>query len=84
MSSNYNQPPQIVYMQQPPPPKYSGMCIAGFITSFFLTLIPFIFCIVGISECNKYHYRGAGLGIAGLTITILKTGFVALTLLMSY
>lgn len=84
MSSNYNQPPQIVYMQQPPQPKYSGMCIAGFITSFFLTLIPLIFCIVGISECNKYHYRGAGLGIAGLTITILKVGFVALTLLMSY
>ena len=82
-NNNYNQPPQIVYVQQPQPTKYSGMCIAGFITSFFLTVIPFIFCIIGISECNTYHYRGAGLGIAGLTITILKAVFLVFTVLIS-
>ena len=80
MSTNPNQ--RIVYVY-PPQAKYSGMCIAGFILSFLCILLPFIFCLIGIGECNKYHYRGIGLGIAGLTITIIKAAYIGFYILMS-
>lgn len=76
-----DQQPKIIYVQAPPP-KYSGWCIAGFIISFFpvLFLFSLCFCIAGIVDCHKLHYRGEGLGVAGLTITLLEIGWFILML----
>lgn len=77
-----NQQPKIVYVKAPPQ-KYSGLCIAGFIMSFipFLFLFSLCFCAIGIAECNKNNYRGGGLGIAGLTISILEICWILLMIM---
>ena len=50
-------------------PPYSGLCIAGFITSFFSLLpISIVLSILGVKDCNLTGKRGKGLGIAALFI----------------
>lgn len=67
-------PPQGYY----PPPyageaKTSGMAIAGFVLSFFCSLLGLIFSCIGYSECKKSNGQvtGEGLAIAGIVISII-------------
>jgi len=50
----------------------NGAAIAGFICSFFFTIIGLILSIIGISEANKHDGTGKGLAIAGLIISLLR------------
>lgn len=51
----------------------SGMAIAGFVLSFFCSLLGLIFSCIGYSECKKSGgtVTGEGLAIAGIIISIL-------------
>lgn len=51
----------------------SGMAIAGFVLSFFCSLLGLIFSCIGYSECKKSNGQvtGEGLAIAGIIISIL-------------
>lgn len=49
--------------------KTNGYAIAGFIASFFTTIIAIILCCIGISK-SKETNSGKGLAIAGLIIAI--------------
>jgi len=51
----------------------SGMAIAGFVLSFFCSLLGLIFSCIGYSECKKSGgtVTGEGLAIAGIVISIL-------------
>lgn len=53
--------------------KTNGACLAGFITSFFLSIIPIILGIIGISQVSKNADEdGKELAIAGIIISALK------------
>lgn len=51
----------------------SGMAIAGFVLSFFCSILGLIFSCVGYSECKKSGgtVTGEGLAIAGIVISVL-------------
>ena len=57
----------------PMPTRTSGMAIAGFVLSFFCSLLGLIFSCIGYSECKKSggSVTGEGLAIAGIIISIL-------------
>ncbi len=52
----------------------SGMAIAGFVLSFFCSLLGLIFSIIGYNECKKSGgiVKGEGLALAGIIIAILN------------
>ena len=75
-----NYPPMGGY---PPPPyggmpnmpvqtRTSGMAIAGFVLSFFCSLLGLIFSIMGYNECKRSDgtVTGEGLAMAGIIISI--------------
>lgn len=51
--------------------KSNGMATAGFILSFFFTLLGLIFSIIGLKK-SKETNSGQGLSIAGIIISSLK------------
>ena len=61
----YNSPPVM--------PRTSGMAIAGFILSFFCSLLGLIFSIIGYNEARKSGgaVTGEGLALAGIIISII-------------
>lgn len=46
----------------------NGMAIAGFVCSFFIPLLGWIFGGVGLSRANKRNGKGKGFSIASLVI----------------
>ena len=50
----------------------NGMAIAGFVLSFLVPLLGFIFSIIGISNAkSRPDQKGMGLAVAGLVISCL-------------
>jgi len=49
--------------------EYSKMAIAGFICSFFSSLLGWIFSGIGLHNIAKYDLKGKGLSIAGIIIS---------------
>ena len=65
----YGQP----YGVPPMMPRTSGMAIAGFVLSFFCSLLGLIFSIIGYNECKRSggQVTGDGLALAGIIISIV-------------
>ena len=49
-------------------PKGNGMAIAGFVCSFFVPLLGWIFGGIGLSRANKRNGKGKGFSVAAITI----------------
>lgn len=49
-------------------PKGNGMAIAGFVCSFFIPLLGWIFGGIGLSRARKRNGKGLGFSIAALAI----------------
>ena len=47
----------------------NGMAIAGFVCSFFIPLLGWIFGGVGLSRANKRNGKGKGFSIAAIAIS---------------
>jgi uncharacterized protein with PQ loop repeat len=60
-------------MAMPMQQRTSGMAIAGFVLSFFCSLLGLIFSIMGHNECKRSNgaVGGDGLAIAGIVISSL-------------
>lgn len=56
---------------QPEEPKSNGMAIAGFVCSFFIPILGWIFGGIGLSKAGKRKGKGKGLSIAALIISTL-------------
>lgn len=76
------QQPVVVQVVQQPQAQQSGLCIAGFIVSFFSGIIGMILSVMGIRKCNKEGLRGKGFGIAGITISAIKLIIIGFYLLI--
>ena len=52
-------------------PRTSGLAIAGFVCSFFCSLLGLVLSILGYSECKRSNgmVKGTGLAIAGMVIS---------------
>lgn len=75
-------PPPMMMMQQ----RTSGMAIAGFICSFFCSVLGLIFSIMGHNEVKRSNgtVGGGGLAMAGIIISIvgLAIGVIYMILIM--
>jgi hypothetical protein len=83
-------PPGIPYGTPPTPPpsanypmggygmpvmqRASGLAIAGFVLSFFCSVLGLIFSIIGYNECKQSNgtVTGEGLALAGIIISIIS------------
>ena len=50
----------------------NGMAIAGFICSFFIPLLGWIFGGIGLSKANKLYGKGKGFAIAAIIISTVS------------
>ncbi|MEE1296335.1 MAG: DUF4190 domain-containing protein [Bifidobacterium sp.] len=48
------------------------MAIAGFVCSFFVSIVGLVLSIIGLTQVNKSHERGRGLAIAGIVISAIS------------
>src|SRR5207248_341094 len=78
MAMPYGMPPMPgggygAFNAPPVMPRTSGMAIAGFILSFFCSLLGLIFSIIGYNEARKSGgaVTGEGLALAGIIISII-------------
>ncbi|WP_241519589.1 DUF4854 domain-containing protein [Bifidobacterium callitrichidarum] len=49
--------------------RYNGLAIAGFICSFFVSLVGLILSIIGLNQIKKQGGKGKGFAIAGIVIS---------------
>lgn len=73
--------PQVETSQSKPTRKNNALCIAGFITSFFIGLVGLILCCVGLKQAQKNNEGCQGLAIAGIVISCFVTLIQALLIL---
>ena len=73
----YQQPVHPAYADPVMQPRTSGMAIAGFVLSFFCSLLGLIFSIIGYNECKNSNgaVTGGGLALAGIIISIVGMVF---------
>ena len=55
-------------------PKGNGMAVAGFVCSFFIPILGWVFGGIGLARANKRNGKGKGLSVAA--ITIASVGFL--------
>ena len=55
-------------------PQGNGMAIAGFVCSFFIPILGWVFGGIGLARANKRKGKGMGLSVAA--IVIASVGFV--------
>lgn len=77
-------------VQQPQQPNHTccdkpkttdGMCIAGFILSFFIAVLGLLFSIIGYVRVKKDSTKsGSGLAVAGIILSVIWIGIVVLFL----
>ena len=67
-------------------PRWNGLAIAGFILSFFISLVGLILSVIALNQINKSGgtQKGKGLALAGIIISALGIiGFLLLLILGS-
>ena len=49
-------------------PKGNGMAVAGFVCSFFIPILGWVFGGIGLARANKRNGKGLGLSVAAIVI----------------
>lgn len=62
--------------------QYNGFAIAGFVCSFFTSIIGLIFSIIGLNQIKRQGGKGKGLATAGIIISVAKLGIYLLLIVM--
>lgn len=88
---NYPQQPQYPNYepQQPqyyaaPSSKWNGMAIAGFVCSFFFSLIGLVLSIIGYSQTKKSGERGGDFALAGIIISAVSLALSILAIILLF
>lgn len=65
---------------QEEPQESNGMAIAGFVCSFFMPILGWIFGGIGLSRANRRNGKGKGFSIAAIAIasSLFFLGIIAL------
>ncbi|ATU20161.1 hypothetical protein BcFMB_03585 [Bifidobacterium choerinum] len=79
---NY-QPPQPQYYAAPSS-KWNAMSIAGFVCSFFFSLIGLILSIIGYSQTKKTGERGGDFALAGIIISAVSLVMSILAIILLF
>ena len=64
----------------------NGMAIAGFVCSFFVSILGIIFGIIGLNQIKKTGENGKGLAIAGIVIgsVMIALSIIAIIVLILF
>ena len=54
-------------------PQTNGMAIAGFVCSFFIPILGWIFGGIGLAKSSKRNGKGKGLSISAIIIATIAT-----------
>lgn len=83
-AQSYNQPYAQPYGYMPPEAnqQYNGFAIAGFVCSFFTSIVGLIFSIIGLTQIKRRGGKGKDLSIAGIIISVAKLGIYLLLMVM--
>ncbi|PLS26808.1 peptidylprolyl isomerase [Bifidobacterium anseris] len=81
--------PQYTPYQQPqyypaPSSKWNAMSIAGFVCSFFFSLIGLVLSIIGYSQTKKTGERGGDFAIAGIIISAVSIALSVLACILVF
>lgn len=72
------------YQQQPygygGEPKWNGLAIAGFVCSFFISIVGLILSIIGLNQTKERGEKGHGLALAGIIISCVSIGLALVTM----
>ncbi|NMN02482.1 DUF4190 domain-containing protein [Bifidobacterium panos] len=61
---------------------WNGMCIAGFVCSFLISIVGLILSIVGLKQAKQSGERGQGLAIAGIVISAVRIALAILLVIL--
>ena len=62
--------------------QWNGMCIAGFICSFFFPLVGLVLSIIALVQINKTGEKSRGMAIAGIVIGGISTALALIAIIM--
>ena len=65
---------ETVATQDAPVAERNGMATAGFVLSFFVSVLGLIFSIIGLVRSRRMNGNGRGLAIAGIIISAIHLG----------
>jgi len=65
-----------------PVDQWNGMCIAGFICSFFFPLVGLVLSIIALVQINKTGEKSRGMAIAGIVIGGISTALALIAIIM--
>ena len=60
---------QNIIAAQYQPQRWNGMAIAGFVCSFFISIVGLILSIIGLKQIKERNEKGHGLALAGVIIS---------------
>lgn len=55
----------------PKPAQWNGLCIAGFVCSFFIPVVGLILSIIALTQINRTGGKSRGMAIAGIVISVV-------------
>ena len=80
---NYTQQyPHRCSLVHAPVDQWNGMCIAGFICSFFFPLVGLVLSIIALVQINKTGEKSRGMAIAGIVIGGISTALALIAIIM--
>ena len=63
---------------------WNGLAIAGFVLSFFSTIVGLILSIIAYKQIKESGEKGKGLALAGIIISSIITAFAVLAFLFYF
>ena len=87
----YSMPPTGAYQQQTiamqyqyQPQRWNGMAIAGFVCSFFVSLVGLILSIIGLKQTKERNEKGHGLALAGVIISAASMAIAVILVVVGF
>lgn len=72
-TDGYVPPQQPQYQPQPASQPVNGLAIAGFVVSFFFSVVGLILSIIGLKKSQTMNDSGKGFAIAGIVLGAIGT-----------
>lgn len=66
------------------PQRWNGMAIAGFVCSFFISIVGLILSIIGLKQTKERNEKGHGLALAGVIISAASMAIAVILVVVGF